>query len=171
MKYGETITVSFKCQAAEASNGQEWENIVTATADNLVDPETGEQKDRKDMAEVWPNSPQLEIDKTADKYEWQVGDGVTYRIVVNNSVPGTIAKDVSVTDIGLPQGLVLSGGTQSVEVLNVQSQVNYPVPDKKTGQAYESRTVESHMEADESGFAFIALICLTVSRSHLYFTV
>ena len=42
--------------AAEASNGQEWENIVTATADNLVDPETGEQKDRKDMAEVWPNS-------------------------------------------------------------------------------------------------------------------
>ena len=154
LKYGETITVSFKCQAAEASNGQEWENIVTATADNLVDPETGEQKDRKDMAEVWPNSPQLEIDKTADKYEWQVGDGVTYRIVVNNSVPGTIAKDVSVTDIGLPQGLVLSGGTQSVEVLNVQSQVNYPVPDKKTGQAYESRTVESHMEADESGFAF-----------------
>lgn len=58
-----------------------------------------------------------------------------------------------------------------MEVLNVQSQVNYPVPDKKTGQAYESRTVESHMEADESGFAFIALICLTVSRSHLYFTV
>ena len=78
LKYGETITVSFKCQAAEASNGQEWENIVTATADNLVDPETGEQKDRKDMAEVWPNSPQLEIDKTADKYDWQVGDGVTY---------------------------------------------------------------------------------------------
>mgnify|MGYP000733177555 CR=1 FL=1 len=53
------------------SNGQEWENIVTATADNLINPDTGEQESRKDMAEVWPNSPQLEIDKTADKYEWQ----------------------------------------------------------------------------------------------------
>ena len=46
------------------------------------------------MAEVWPNSPQLEIDKTADKYEWQAGEQVAYRIVVNNVTAGTIAKDV-----------------------------------------------------------------------------
>ena len=45
------------------------------------------------MAEVWPNSPQLEIDKTADKYEWQAGEQVAYRIVVNNVTAGTIAKD------------------------------------------------------------------------------
>lgn len=55
------------------------------------------------MAEVWPNSPQLEIDKTADKYEWQAGEQVAYRIVVNNVTAGTIAKDVTITDIGLPQ--------------------------------------------------------------------
>lgn len=154
LKYGETITVRFKCQVLEASNGQEWENIVSATADNLIDPDTGEQDSRKDMAEVWINSPQLNISKTADKYEWQTGDQVTYRIVVNNVTSGTIAKDVNITDIGLPQGLVLEGGAQSVEVLDVQQQVNYPVPDKKTGQAYETCQVESHVDADENGFAF-----------------
>ena len=154
LKYGETITIRFKCQASEDSNGQEWENIVTATADNLINPETGEQESRKDMAEVWPNSPQLEIDKTADKYEWQAGEQVAYRIVVNNVTAGTIAKDVTITDIGLPQGLVLAGGAQSMEVLGVQQQVNYPVPDKKTGQAYETRQVETRLDADGNGFAF-----------------
>lgn len=127
---------------------------MTATADNLINPETGEQESRKDMAEVWPNSPQLEIDKTADKYEWQAGEQVAYRIVVNNVTAGTIAKDVTITDIGLPQGLVLAGGAQSMEVLGVQQQVNYPVPDKKTGQAYEARSVDSQLNADENGFSF-----------------
>ena len=55
---------------------------MTATADNLINPETGEQESRKDMAEVWPNSPQLEIDKTADKYEGQGGEQVAYRVGV-----------------------------------------------------------------------------------------
>lgn len=71
LRYNETITVQFRCQALEESNGQELENIATATAGNMIDPETGEQQYRRDMAEVWPNSPQLEINKTADKYEWQ----------------------------------------------------------------------------------------------------
>ena len=154
LRYGEMITIRFKCQALEDSNGQEWENIVAATADNLLNPETGEQESRKDMAEVWMNSPHLEIDKTADRYEWQAGEQIAYRIVVNNVTAGTIAKDVNITDIGLPQGLILADGAQSVEVLGVQQQINYPVPDKKTGQAYEARTVESRMDADANGFAF-----------------
>lgn len=154
LKYGETITVQFKCQVLEGSNGQECENIVSATADNLIDPDTGEQEICKDMAEVWTNSPQLNISKTADKYEWQTGDQVTYRIVVNNVTPGTIAKDVNITDIGLPQGLVLTGGSQSIEVLDALQQIRYPVPDKKTGQAYEIRQAESYIDADENGFGF-----------------
>lgn len=154
LRYGEKITVRFKCQTLETSNGMEWENIVLATADNLIDPATGEQESRKDMAEVWPNSPRLEINKTADKYEWQTGEQVAYRIVVNNVSAGTIAKNVNVTDIGLPQGLVLAGGADSVEVLGVQQKINYPVPDKKTGQAYETRQVETRLDADQNGFAF-----------------
>lgn len=154
LKYGEKITVRFKCQALDTSNGMEWENIVSATADNLINSDTGEQETRKDLAEVWPNSPKFEISKTADKYEWQTGEQVTYRIVVNNVSAGTIAKDVNVTDISLPQGLVLAGGADSVEVLGVQKQINYPVPDKKTGQAYETRQVETGLDADGNGFTF-----------------
>ena len=92
LRYGEMITIRFKCQALEDSNGQEWENIVAATADNLLNPETGEQESRKDMAEVWMNSPHLEIDKTADRYEWQAGEQIAYRIVVNNVTAGNAAS-------------------------------------------------------------------------------
>lgn len=154
LKYGETIRIRFQCQALECSNGQEWENIVSATAENMIDLDTGEQEYRKDIAEVWSNSPQLAIDKTADKYEWQVGDEVTYRIVVSNTVSGTIAKDVTVSDINLPQGLVLSGGAQSVEILDAPGQIDYPVPDKKTGQVYETRQAETNLQADGTGFEF-----------------
>ena len=48
-------------------------------------------------------------------------------------------KDVTITDIGLPQGLVLAGGTQSMEVLGVQQQVNYP---------YRIRKQDRHMKRD-----------------------
>ena len=152
--YGQTITVWFKCRALEESNGQECGNVVSVTAKNLINKETNEQETIKDIAEVWVNSPQLTIDKTADKYEWSVGDAVSYRIVVNNPVPGTIARDVRISDIGLPEGLILAGGLQSVEILDVLQEADYPVPDKKTGQMFEKVPVESHMEGDEGGFAF-----------------
>ena len=152
--YGQTITVWFKCRALEESNGQECGNVVSVTAKNLINKETNEQEIIKDIAEVWVNSPQLTIDKTADKYEWSVGDAVSYRIVVNNPVPGTIAREVRISDIGLPEGLILAGGLQSVEILDVLQEADYPVPDKKTGQMFEKVPVESHLEGDEGGFAF-----------------
>lgn len=154
LRSGETIRIRFQCQALESSNGQEWENVACTTAENLIDPDTGEQEYRKDMAEIWPNSPQLFIDKTADKYEWQTGDEVTYRIVVSNTAQGTIAKDVTISDIGLPEGLVLSGGAQSVEILDAPEEIDYPIPDKKTGQAYETRRSEASIQADGTGFVF-----------------
>lgn len=54
LRYNETITVQFRCQALEESNGQELENIATATAGNMIDPETGEQQYRRDMAKYGP---------------------------------------------------------------------------------------------------------------------
>lgn len=152
--YGQTITVWFKCRALEECNGQECGNVVSVTAENLINKETNEKETIKDIAEVWVNSPKLTIDKTADKYEWSVGDAVSYRIVVNNPVPGTIAREVRISDIGLSEGLILAGGIQSVEVLDVLQEADYPVPDKKTGQMFEKVPVESHLEGDEGGFAF-----------------
>lgn len=154
LQYDESIQVTFRCVATAEGNGQEWTNTAAARAENYIEERTGEPKEAKDMAEVWPNTPELQIEKTADKYEWRVGDQVSYRVVVTNTAPGTIAKEVRISDIGLPEGLVLSGGTASVEVLNVPQQVEYPVPDKKTGQNTEVRQVASALDADESGWSF-----------------
>lgn len=163
LDYGQRIIVWFKCKALETSNGQEWGNIVSAKAENLINKDTKDQETVKDLAEVWVNSPKFTIDKTADKYEWQVGEEVSYRIVVNNVVPGTIAKEVRITDIGLPEGLVLSGGIQSVEILDVLQDVDFPMPDKKTGQTFGKIPVESYLEGDEGGFS---LYCSHVPYSH-----
>lgn len=154
LQYDESIQITFRCLATEASNGQEWTNTASARAENYIDEKTGESKEAKDMAEAWVNSPELQIEKTADKYEWRMGDQVRYRVVVTNETPGTIAKDVNISDMGLPEGLVLSGGSSAVEILNAPTQVEYPVPDKKTGMAYEIRAVESYLNADERGWDF-----------------
>lgn len=151
---GESMEVTFYCLALEESNGQEWVNTVCATADNFLDPVTGEKKTVKDLAEVWPNKAQLTIDKSADKYEWAVGDEVVYRLVVTNTVPGSVARDVNICDFGLPEGLILPGGAASVEVLQMPGQIEYPVADHKTGQATELRDVDFSVEGDEYGFSF-----------------
>ncbi|MDO4276277.1 MAG: hypothetical protein Q4D16_21620 [Eubacteriales bacterium] len=115
---------------------------------------TGEDKVVKDLTEVWINTPELQIDKTADKYEWRVGDDVQYRVVVTNSMPGTVARNVTVSDLELPQGLILSNGTGSVEIIGAPQQVDYPVPDHKTGQITEIRQTDTSLEGNEQGFAF-----------------
>lgn len=163
LQYDESIQVFFRCKATEASNGQEHINTSTATADNFFDPETGEPREEKDLTEVWTNTPALQVDKLADKYEWRLGEEVSYRVVVTNTTPGTVGRNVQISDMGLPAGLVLSGGGASVEILNAPSQVEYPVPDKKTGQATEIRPVETSLEADETGWNFY---CSYLPYSH-----
>ncbi|MDO4339887.1 MAG: isopeptide-forming domain-containing fimbrial protein [Eubacteriales bacterium] len=163
LQYDESIQVMFRCVATEASNGQEWVNTASAGAENFFDPESGEPKTSKDLAEVWPNTPNLQIDKTADKYEWRVGDEIQYRVVVTNDAPGTIARDVRIFDMGLPEGLRLSGGAAAVEVLDAPQQVAFPVPDHKTGQATEIRGVDTGLNADETGWEFY---CSYLPYSH-----
>lgn len=73
---------------------------------------------------------------------------------MNNVTPGTIAKDVNITDIGLPEGLVLSGGMQGIECWEYSSRSTIRYRTKRQDQAFELRQTESHLEADENGFSF-----------------
>lgn len=154
LQYDESIQITFRCAATEESNGQEWINTVSATAENFFDPASGEPKVVKDLAEVWPNTPNLQIDKIVDNYEWHLGEEVKYRIVVTNNQPGTIARNVRINDLELPQGFILSGGAASVEVIDAPAEVEYPIADHKTGQATEIRPVETGLDANEGGFSF-----------------
>ncbi len=51
-----------------------------------------------DDAEVYVNSGEFWIEKTADHYEWQVGEQVQYNVVVENKKAGTVARNVTVWD-------------------------------------------------------------------------
>ena len=64
--------------------------------------------ERSDDAEVYVNSGEFWIEKSADHYEWQVGEQVQYNVVVENKKAGTVARNVTVWDTGMPAGLALS---------------------------------------------------------------
>ena len=110
LQYGDSIVIRFKCLATAESNGKDTINTAKATAENITDNE-GEQISVGDDAEVWINSPELTVDKTANAYEYQVGDRVKYTVTVRNTKDYTVAENVTVSDISLPEGLVLAEDT------------------------------------------------------------
>ena len=51
------------------------------------------------------------MDKTANAYEYQVGDKVQYKVIVRNTKDYTVAQNVVVSDISLPDGLDIADET------------------------------------------------------------
>lgn len=107
LKYGESILVKFKCLALADSNGKDSINTVRATAENFTDG-NGEKRFAGDEAEVWVNSPELTVDKVANAYEYQVGDRVKYTVNVRNTKDYTVAENVVISDLSLPEGLKIA---------------------------------------------------------------
>ena len=101
MAQGETVTITFHCTAKEAANGKVTTNTAKAKADNA--PEV------QDSAEVYINTANLAITKTADAYEKKQGEAVNYTVKVRNTKTGTVARNVVISDLSLPAGLELTG--------------------------------------------------------------
>ncbi len=116
---GATATITYTATANEKGNGKEAQNIATVTADNA--PKV------QDEAEYYINTAKLTIDKSyinpykAEKndnrcdnefriYEEETGyEKVQYQVVVTSAgVDGTVAKDVVIDDLTLPDGLALN---------------------------------------------------------------
>lgn len=123
-----TATITFSATAAEAGNGKEQQNVVTATGDNFSKAE--------DDAEYYVNTPKLSLskkyvnpykDKKKDNrcdnefrvFEKETGyEKVQYEVLAKNTAPaGTVAKDVVVEDVTLPEGLALN--YDSIEISEV----------------------------------------------------
>ena len=79
--YSQPVTIIFHCIAQEEANGHESVNAATVKAANT--------DERSDDAEVYVNSGEFWIEKSADHYEWQVGEQVQYNVVVENKKAGT----------------------------------------------------------------------------------
>ena len=86
--YSQPVTIIFHCIAQEEANGHESVNAATVKAANT--------DERSDDAEVYVNSGEFWIEKSADHYEWQVGEQVQYNVVVENKKAGTVARNVTV---------------------------------------------------------------------------
>lgn len=114
-----TATITFSATATEAGNGKEQQNVVTATGDNISKAE--------DDAEYYVNTPDLSLskkyvnpykdekkDNRCDNefrvFEKETGyEKVQYEVLAKNTAPaGTVAKDVVISDVTLPEGLALN---------------------------------------------------------------
>lgn len=114
-----TATITFSATATEAGNGKEQQNVVTATGDNFSKAE--------DDAEYYVNTPKLSLskkyvnpykdekkDNRCDNefrvFEKETGyEKVQYEVLAKNTAPaGTVAKDVVISDVTLPEGLALN---------------------------------------------------------------
>lgn len=123
-----TATITFSATAAEAGNGKEQQNVVTAIGDNFSKAE--------DDAEYYVNTPKLSLskkyvnpykdekkDNRCDNefrvFEKETGyEKVQYEVLAKNTAPaGTVAKDVVVEDVTLPEGLALN--YDSIEISEV----------------------------------------------------
>lgn len=154
LNYDESVVIHFQCLATEASNGREWQNYVYAQSENYVDEVTGETLPPAfAREEVWVNSPGVSVEKEASHFEWKVGELVDYTVTVSNGQPGTLAREVLISDDNLPAGLTLATGAQDIVIQGLPQEVGLPTRDEKTGMNLEHReVVTAEVESDAGGW-------------------
>ena len=93
------VTIAYRCYPEESVAGWEIENAATVTADNAL-PED-------DTALIWVNQPTLDVEKTASLSQYTVGDFVTYHIKATNKTPGTLGRNLVISDLLHTEGVEL----------------------------------------------------------------
>lgn len=127
---GVPVTVAFLCTATEDANGVESINLANVQAENA--PKT------TDDAEVYVNTAILSIDKGFQnpylaaedgrvENEFRVGEQVNYQVTVTNQQKGSIARNLVISDLSLPEGLALDGDEGAVTVSGVPTVIQNPV--------------------------------------------
>ena len=140
---------------------------VDSTPDNGVDTDgdgdatddPGDEDDG-DGEEVFPGAViDLELDKSVDNTLPQIGDGVTFTVVVNNQGPST-ATGVVVTD-GLPAGYTFTGFSTSQGTYNSATGI-WTVGTLAAGQS-ETLTITAIVNASNASGAYTNLAEVTAA--------
>ena len=124
------VMISFLCTVTEAANGMESINVANVQAQNAPVSQ--------DDAEVYVNTAVLSIEKSFQnpylaagdgraENEFRVGEQVNYQVTVNNLQKGSIARNLVISDLSLPEGLALDGAEDAVTVSGVPAVVQNPV--------------------------------------------
>lgn len=158
-----SMTIDFTCVAEEEINGLETANQANVTANNAAKDENGNPVISWDDAKVYVNTSDLTIDKTASQYEWEVDDIVDYQIVVSNqdSAAGTIARNVLIKDVEIPQGLLLEDINQVMVngvPVTIVDKISGPqdIPNQLDEEYYNSTQEKDNtyeLAAEGTGFA------------------
>ena len=127
LPYGTTITVEYDAKALTAGNGTTVDNTATTVAAGI--PEM------KDDAQVYINSPKVDVVKKAPDTKYKVGDTVGYKVTITNRNPGTFMRDIVLKDIVKTKGLEIKEGSVAVMVggKNVTSNLDVSYEDDGTG--------------------------------------
>ncbi|WP_143786239.1 isopeptide-forming domain-containing fimbrial protein [Olsenella sp. An285] len=96
---GHDIKVVYRAYPEGSVSGWEIENRAEVTADNSQPDD--------DIAVVWVNQPHFAIDKQASNDRFQVNDEILYSVKVTNTTPGTLGRNVVVSDLAHTQGVEL----------------------------------------------------------------
>lgn len=127
LPYGTTITVEYDAEALTAGNGTTVDNTATTVAAGI--PE------KKDDAQVYINSPKVDVVKKAPDTKYKVGDTVGYKVTITNRNPGTFMRDIVLKDIVKTKGLEIKEGSVAVMVggKNVTSNLDVSYENDGTG--------------------------------------
>ena len=137
---GHEITVTYKALVKPNVAGNEVANIARINASN-ADP-------KQDTKYIWANSASLDFIKDADRYEYQVGDKVSYSLCLRNTKAGTIAKDISIDESSLPDNLKID--MSSFQVSGQSNTISYP-------SAHSTQTSlpnNTHIQNTPTGFVW-----------------
>lgn len=116
------VAVTYDAVAVKEINGLDALNHAKVEDDNPNDP--GDETE----THIWVNDAQLKVVKSTPDFEHKVGETAEYTVSVSNIAAGTIAKNVVIEDVSLPEGAVLIPNSISVE--GISEQIDYNVADK-----------------------------------------
>ena len=106
LAHGTDVTLVYRAYPEDAVSGWEIENEAEITADNSQPDD--------DAAVVWVNQPHFAIDKQASSDTFTVNDEILYEVKVTNTTPGTLARNVVVSDLAHTGGVELLHDTIKV---------------------------------------------------------
>ncbi|WP_158095285.1 isopeptide-forming domain-containing fimbrial protein [Collinsella sp. An2] len=137
LDYGVELTIVYRACPEDAVAG--WEVV------NKAGVEAGNSLPDDDTAKVWINQPHLVVEKTASNDSFTVNDEILYHVVVDNETPGTLGRNLVISDLAHTEGVELLRDTIKVydsrgEDITDACTVTY----KHSPQGGETFIVETH---------------------------
>lgn len=140
LDYGQTVEITYRAATTVEGNGHEVINTASAQARNIAVGIAGNEfSAATDDAEIYINEPVLTVTEqvtnspaTGNSYEHRVDDTVTYSVTLENTAPGTFAKNAVVAQLNLPTGFAIAEDDDAVSFDGIAcagspTQVLYPI--------------------------------------------